>query len=100
MASLKSRTKASVLIQKYIAIGRNKEKEDSEEQHADIAYMVRTKDYSEVVTSPQMQSQTLTKKMRYYLSLSFHKLKAYLLEMMKEYNTFLIKHNTLKISCS
>ena len=47
MALLKSRTKASVLIQKYIAIGRNKEKEDSEEQHADIAYIVRAKDYSE-----------------------------------------------------
>ena len=57
-----------MLIQKYIAIGRNKEKEDSKEQHADIAHMVRTKDYPKVVTSPQMQSQTLTKKMRYYPS--------------------------------
>jgi hypothetical protein len=38
-----------VLIQKYIAIGRkNKVKEDSEEQRADIAYMVKTEDDSEV----------------------------------------------------
>src|ERR1044072_5178912 len=58
MASLKSKTKASVLIQKFSAIGRSKEKEDSEEQHADIAYMVRTKDHSEVDLTSDAESDT------------------------------------------
>ena len=56
MASLMSRTNASVLIQKYIAIRRKKEEKDSEEQHADIAYMVRTKDYSEVDLTSDTES--------------------------------------------
>ena len=47
-----------MLIQKYIAIGRSKEKEDSEEQHADIAYMVRTKDHSEVDLTSDAESDT------------------------------------------
>jgi hypothetical protein len=59
VASLKSRTKASVLIQKYIAIGmKNKEKEDYEEQHADIAYMVKTEDDSEVDLTSDAESDT------------------------------------------
>ena len=56
MASLKSKTKASVLIQKYIAIRRNEEEEDSEKLHADTAYMVRTKDHSETDLTSDIKS--------------------------------------------
>ena len=52
------KTKASVLIQKYIAIGREKEGTDSEEQHTDIAHMVRTKDHSEVDLISNAESDT------------------------------------------
>ena len=58
MASLKSRTRASVLIQKYIAIGRNKEEEDSEKLHADMAHKVRTKEDSEVDLTSDTESDT------------------------------------------
>ena len=58
MASLKVKGKASVLIQKYITIGRKKEEKGSEEQHADIAYMIRTKDHSEVDLTSDAESDT------------------------------------------
>ena len=47
-----------MLIQKYFAIGMSKEKEDSEEQHSDIAYMVRTEDHSEVDLTSDAESDT------------------------------------------
>ena len=43
-------------IQKYIAIRRNKEKGDSEEQHNDTAHMVRTKEDSEVDLTSDTES--------------------------------------------
>ena len=58
MAILKSRTKASVLIQKYIAIGRSKEEKDSEKLHVDMAQLFRTKEDSEVDLTSDAESDT------------------------------------------
>ena len=56
MALLKSRTKASALTQKYIAIGRKKEGKDSEKLLADTTHMIRAEDHSEVDPTSDTES--------------------------------------------
>jgi alpha-D-ribose 1-methylphosphonate 5-triphosphate diphosphatase PhnM len=87
VASLKSRTNASVLIQKYIAIRRNKEKEDSEKLHADMGHMVRTEEDSEVDLTSITESDTDQEIEVLSLLYHFISFKAYLLEMMEKYYT-------------
>jgi hypothetical protein len=67
-----------VLIQKYIAIGREKEGTDSEEQHTDIAHMVRTKDHSEVDLISNAESDT-DKENEGYLETSYSLLQMFFL---------------------
>src|ERR1044072_124766 len=87
MASFKSKTEASVLIQKYIAIRRNEEEEDSEKLHADTAYMVRTKDHSEIDLTSDAESGIDQENVVLSFLYHFINSKAYSFEMMEKHNT-------------